>query len=336
MKYFTLIQLFVPPQALRLSKTALGETAPGKVVNLVANDVNRFDLVSIFIHHMWSAPLSALIIAYFLYHEAGYAGVIGIIAVFIVVPVQGTVQGLIKVFLITTVVYLKFYLLFFIPAYTGKLSSKFRLQTAIKTDERVRLMDEIISGVQVIKMYAWEKPFCALVELARRLELKVVKKSSYIRGIYMTFNLFTTRMALYSTLVAMLLTGQGLSADKVFVFSSYFGILAHTMSGMFVRGFAEIAECMVAVKRLQNFLTFEEFQTGNVTNDWQLTKSNGTLNPDSRMNSAKTSRQDLPYIDEDVGLDERRNDKNRQSMVINVSDLLRSAEGDAKILNNVK
>lgn len=77
------------------------------------------------------------------------------------------------------------------PAYTGTLSSKYRLQTAIKTDERVRLMDEIVSGVQVIKMYAWEKPFCALIALARKLELKVVRKSSYIRGIYMTFNLYT-------------------------------------------------------------------------------------------------------------------------------------------------
>lgn len=75
-------------QALKLSVTALGETAPGKIVNLVANDVNRFDLVSVFIHHMWSAPLSALIIGYILYTEAGLAGVIGIAAVFIVVPIQ--------------------------------------------------------------------------------------------------------------------------------------------------------------------------------------------------------------------------------------------------------
>lgn len=249
-------------KALRLSKTALGETAPGKVVNLVANDVNRFDLVSIFIHHMWSAPISMLIIAYFLYTEAGYSGLIGIAAVSVVVPIQ---------------------------SYTGKLSSKFRLQTAIKTDERVRLMDEIISGVQVIKMYAWEKPFCALIETARKLELQVVTKSAYIRGIYMTFNLFTTRMALYATLISILLFGNELSADKVFVFSSYFNILAHTMSGMFVRGFAEIAECIVAVRRLQHFLMYEEFQDNNYTSNNFTASLNGSINSVSKQVSNKTS-----------------------------------------------
>jgi len=32
----------------------------------------------------------------------------------------------------------------------------------------MRLMNEIVSGIQVIKMYAWEKPFAKLVEVARR------------------------------------------------------------------------------------------------------------------------------------------------------------------------
>ncbi|XP_003699290.2 ATP-binding cassette sub-family C member 4 isoform X1 [Megachile rotundata] len=285
-------------KALRLSKTALGETAPGKVVNLVANDVNRFDLVSIFIHHMWSAPLSALIIAYFLYTEAGYAGLIGIAAVFVVVPIQ---------------------------SYTGKLSSKFRLQTAIKTDERVRLMDEIISGVQVIKMYAWEKSFCALIETARKLELRVVKKSSYIRGIYMTFNLFTTRMALFCTLISMLLFGNELSADKVFVFSSYFNILAHTMTGMFVRGFAEIAECLVAVRRLQHFLMYEEFQENTFALNKFAASVNGSINNDSKQASNKTSKPDIPYIDEETSTYENLDDSEKRKhngLVVVASDLL--------------
>lgn len=71
-----------------MSKTALGDTAAGKIVNLLSNDVSRFDMVSIFIHHMWVAPTSALFVTYFLYVEAGYAGIIGIIPVFLVVPLQ--------------------------------------------------------------------------------------------------------------------------------------------------------------------------------------------------------------------------------------------------------
>lgn len=125
-------------------------------------------------------------------------------------------------------------------------------------------MDEIISGVQVIKMYAWEKPFCALVELARRLELKIVKKTSYLRGLFMTFFLFTTRVALYCTIVSMMMFGQPITSDKIFVFTSFYNVLSNSMTAMFVRGFAELAECKVSVNRLQSFLMLDEFRVGNV------------------------------------------------------------------------
>lgn len=52
--------------------------------------------------------------------------------------------------------------------YFGKLASVFRLKVAIRTDERVRLMNEIIGAIQVIKMYAWEVPFQKMVALARK------------------------------------------------------------------------------------------------------------------------------------------------------------------------
>lgn len=77
------------------------------------------------------------------------------------------------------------------------------------------MMDEVISGIQVIKMYAWEKPFEALIRFARKAELKVVTKSSYVRALFMTFNLFTTRAALFATMLTMVLTDQKITATKV-------------------------------------------------------------------------------------------------------------------------
>jgi len=56
----------------------------------------------------------------------------------------------------------------FVAAYFGKLIAKLRKKIAVRTDDRMRLMSEIVSGIQVIKMYAWEKPFAKLVEVARR------------------------------------------------------------------------------------------------------------------------------------------------------------------------
>lgn len=75
-------------KALRLSQTALGDTAPGKIVNLLSNDVNRFEIVSIVCNAMWSAPLMTIIAGVLLWQEVQWAGMFGLIVVFIVVPLQ--------------------------------------------------------------------------------------------------------------------------------------------------------------------------------------------------------------------------------------------------------
>lgn len=50
----------------------------------------------------------------------------------------------------------------------GKKKSDFRHRTAKRTDNRICLMNEIVIGIQVIKMYSWEKAFTDLVTEARR------------------------------------------------------------------------------------------------------------------------------------------------------------------------
>lgn len=77
-------------KALRLSQTAL--TAPGQVMNLLSNDVSRFEMVTLFLNFLWTAPSLTLIIGVLLWFETKMAGLIGIGIIFIVVPIQSEFQ----------------------------------------------------------------------------------------------------------------------------------------------------------------------------------------------------------------------------------------------------
>lgn len=50
----------------------------------------------------------------------------------------------------------------------GVAVSKLRKKTATRTDKRIRLMNEIITGISVIKMFAWENTFMKNIEERRR------------------------------------------------------------------------------------------------------------------------------------------------------------------------
>lgn len=98
-------------------------------------------------------------------------------------------------------------------------------------------MGEIISGVQVIKMYAWELPFARLIATARKLELKTLLQNAYVRALYMTFSLFTTRMALFCTILAILTMygHENIRVSKIFMISYLFSAISHAMYDQFMK-----------------------------------------------------------------------------------------------------
>ncbi|KAG5877618.1 hypothetical protein JTB14_015566 [Gonioctena quinquepunctata] len=219
-------------KAVKLSQNAIGNNPTGKIVNLLSNDVARIDTAATLIHQMWVGPITAVVILYLIFREVGLAGSPGVLVILSIMPIQ---------------------------VYVGRVSAGYRKRIAMKTDERIRLMDEVICGIQVIKMYAWEKPFEKLIAFARRAEVTILRRGAYVRAVFMAFSLFSNRFALFATLISMALTNQAITAAKVYVFMSYFQILAQTLSGVFARGITAVAELLVSIHRLQDFLVNEEF-----------------------------------------------------------------------------
>lgn len=50
-------------------------------------------------------------------------------------------------------------------------------------DSRIKLMSEILNGIKVLKLYAWEPSFLEQVEGIRQSELQLLRKGAYLQAI---------------------------------------------------------------------------------------------------------------------------------------------------------
>lgn len=76
-------------KVLKLSKTSLVDTDVGMLVNLLSNDVNRFDFAASVFHFIWIMPIQAVIGSYVMYDFVGPVAFVGIGAMVLqAVPLQ--------------------------------------------------------------------------------------------------------------------------------------------------------------------------------------------------------------------------------------------------------
>ncbi|KAK4878922.1 hypothetical protein RN001_007068 [Aquatica leii] len=250
-------------KALKLNQSAFGDTTVGQMINLLSNDVGVFDRFTAVHHCVYVGPAQLALFTYLMYNEIGVSAFVGVSVLILFIPLQG---------------------------FMGKLSAKFRLKTARRTDARIRLMDEIIRGIEVIKMYAWEKSFAKLVHLYRRLEIKSIKTVSYIKGTYMMYFIYIS-VPLFLTILAYVLFGNTLDARKFFYTSALYNTTGFTMATIFPQAVSLIKESGVASARIVKFLMLEEADTGcskssgavfikmaNVTAKWAKSAENTLSN----------------------------------------------------------
>uniref|UniRef100_A0AAQ4Q2Y6 Multidrug resistance-associated protein 4 n=1 Tax=Gasterosteus aculeatus aculeatus TaxID=481459 RepID=A0AAQ4Q2Y6_GASAC len=218
-------------KALCLNSKALAKTTTGQIVNLLSNDVNKFDELTLYLHFLWIGPVQAATVTLLLLYAIGPSCLAGMAVFFVLMPVQ---------------------------TMFGQLFSTLRAETAVLTDERIRTMSEVISGIRVIKMYGWEKPFAALVDEVRRTEISKIMKSSYLRGLNMASFFVAGKIIVFITVCVYVLTGNQLSASRVFMTVSLYGAVRLTITLFFPFAIEKVSESLISIRRIQNFLLLEE------------------------------------------------------------------------------
>uniref|UniRef100_A0A3P9MLX9 ATP-binding cassette, sub-family C (CFTR/MRP), member 4 n=1 Tax=Oryzias latipes TaxID=8090 RepID=A0A3P9MLX9_ORYLA len=234
-KSYSVLGFFNLFEALSLSKSAMGKTTTGQIVNLLSNDVNKFDEVTIHLHFLWVAPLQAAVVVGLLWMEIGPSCLAGMVVLMLLMPTQ---------------------------TMFGRLFSKFRSKTAALTDNRIRTMNEVVSGIRIIKMYAWEKPFAALVSDVRNKEISKIMKSSYLRGLNMASFFCASKIILFVTFTLYVLLGNTISASRVFVTVSLYTAVRLTVTLFFPSAIEKLFESRVSIRRIQEFLLLDEITKG--------------------------------------------------------------------------
>lgn len=222
-------------KALKLSRSSLTQTTTGQIVNFLSNDVNRFDWLLVYPHYFFIGPLMTIIITLILYYMEGFGDecLPGIFILFLYIPFQ---------------------------AVLGKLFTNLREKTATLTDERVRITNEFVRAIKVIKMYAWEDPFCSLINSAREKEVHMIKKASYLRGLNLGLFFVATKIIMFVMLFLYVASGKQLNSASVFVAMSLVNQLRSAVCLFVPYAVSTGAECFISVRRIRHFLLMDEFK----------------------------------------------------------------------------
>uniref|UniRef100_A0A8C5AQH9 Cystic fibrosis transmembrane conductance regulator n=1 Tax=Gadus morhua TaxID=8049 RepID=A0A8C5AQH9_GADMO len=218
-------------KALCLSNSARGKTTTGQIVNLLSNDVSKFDDLTMFLHYLWVGPIQVAVVVALLWGEIGPSCLVGIALLIFLMPLQ---------------------------TQFGRMFSVYRSRTAVLTDHRIRTMNEVVTGMRIIKMYAWEKPFAALVSEYRTEEIVNLMKSSMLRAANMATYFSASKIIVLFTFAVYVMLGNTITASRVFVTVSLYGAIRLTVTHFFPSALEKLFESLVSIERIQTFLNLEE------------------------------------------------------------------------------
>eukprot|EP01039_Chlorochromonas_danica_P012867 gene12867-14826_t len=144
------IMMAVYEQALRLTTAARMSSTVGQTTNLMAIDSEKLNIAVQFVHFLWHGPIACIAIVCILIYEIGYAPALaGMGCLLAMFPIQN---------------------------YLAEAIGIVRRGMVKHTDERVKLTNELLQAIRVIKLYAWEKPIEERVEKVRAIETVTLRK----------------------------------------------------------------------------------------------------------------------------------------------------------------
>ncbi|OQV17365.1 Canalicular multispecific organic anion transporter 2 [Hypsibius exemplaris] len=209
----------------------------GEIVNLMSVDAQRLSDLMMYVNLIWSAPLQIAISLYFLWDVLGVAVFAGLAVLVLTMPLNW---------------------------FLAKRNKTIQVGQMKYKDSRIRAITEVLNGIKVLKLYAWEESFEKQILAVREKELRQLQKGARLEAVS-AFNWFVTPflVSLCAFAVFVFSPDNVFTAEKAFVALSLLNILRHPLT-MLPHTITIVIQSRVSIMRLSGFLKKEELDPSNV------------------------------------------------------------------------
>uniref|UniRef100_M4ASS9 ATP-binding cassette, sub-family C (CFTR/MRP), member 9 n=1 Tax=Xiphophorus maculatus TaxID=8083 RepID=M4ASS9_XIPMA len=216
---------------LSTSNMSMGEMTLGQINNLVAIETNQLMWFLFLCPNLWAMPVQIVMGVILLYNFLSWSALVGASVIVLLAPVQ---------YLIAT-----------------RLAETQKSALEHSTD-RLKQTTEILKGIKLLKLYAWEDIFCDSVEQTRGKELTSLRTFAFYTSMSIFMNAAIPIAAVLATFgVHHFLTSSIPSPSQAFAALALFHILVTPLFLLStVVRFA--VKALVSVQKLGEFLQSDE------------------------------------------------------------------------------
>ncbi|CAD8195654.1 unnamed protein product [Paramecium octaurelia] len=245
----TLINL-VYQKLTELSAYSIVQANIGKILNLVSGDINQLEYVFITIFYSSVCFVSMIFGCFILWDR--FSGPIGIIAfaiIFLVYPIQIALQSF--------------------NSETIKNSKPYQ-------DQRLKLTNELIEGIRLIKMYAWEQAFFKMISIMRKKEYICLLKINFRSALDRLFSLISQIWSSFIFFVILYYGGFRKTMNVAEMISTIQLLTFFKVSCVFMvsYGIQSLIHIKVSFARIASILNIENQEMKNLDQGHQKSKFN--------------------------------------------------------------
>ena len=191
-----------------------------------------------YVNMLWSAPLQIIVGIWMLWGILGPSTMAGIAVMILLMPLNGCIANRFKIYQV----------------------AQMRLK-----DDRIKMVNEVLNGMRVLKLYGWEPSFLKKMSDIRKKEVVYIRKMAILNAVSSLMWTCAPNFVALASFFTFVLSDSNniLDAEKTFVSMSYFNILRFPMSVLPMM-ISSLVQSYVSLKRINNFLRLEEVDTNSV------------------------------------------------------------------------